>query len=301
MRTTSPFGVSSTRPTIRPAARAPSTKSKPTSFASQTSAARASTDRRTAAWPVVWIGVAQDAEDRRRPGARDHHGAAGDDEAEHDEQDRLGRGAVDAGEEDRDHDDRPELSCDARPQHGAAERRRQQAGVGEHRDERPERGRGQRDADQPALGVEAAGVQREPDRRSRARASRPSRACRAAAPAAARASRPPRSRRRRRGTRARSSRGTSMYWSACAQSSTCGPIRIPSTISTTTVGSTTRWWIRDRIAPSVDAASTRTSDWASSAGGAAASRGGARSCAGESMTCRDRGRRDAEMHRERPR
>src|SRR5262245_7965996 len=40
-------------------------------------------------------------------------------------------------------------------------------------------------------------------------------------------------------------------------------MRIPSTISTTTVGSTRWWWIRERIAPRLDAARTSTRDWRS--------------------------------------
>ena len=52
---------------------------------------------------------------------------------------------------------------DAGPEHRRAERRRQQARVGEHRDERPERGRAERDAEQPALGVETAACSDEAD------------------------------------------------------------------------------------------------------------------------------------------
>jgi hypothetical protein len=74
--------------------------------------------------------------------------------AEGDQQEHLGPGAVDAGEEDGDDDDRPELSCDTGPQHGAPERRAEQARVREDRDECSQRGRRKRDPEQPALGFE---------------------------------------------------------------------------------------------------------------------------------------------------
>ena len=108
--------------------------------------------------------VAQDAEDARRPRAHHGRGAAGHDRAEDDEQDGLLPRAVDAGQEDRDDDDRPELAGDARAERRSTERGRQQTGVGEDRHECAERGRAQRDADQPALGVEPAGMERVADR-----------------------------------------------------------------------------------------------------------------------------------------
>ena len=83
--------------------------------------------------------------------------------AEADEEQELGERAVRAGEEDRDDHDRPELAGDARSEHRRAEPRRQQARVGEHRDERSERGRAERDAEQPALRIETADVQQEAD------------------------------------------------------------------------------------------------------------------------------------------
>ena len=188
------------------------------------------------------------------------------------------------------------------PEHGAAERRRQQAGVGEDRHERAERGRGQRDADQPALGVEPAGVQREADAQPERERDRP-----AARAARERAPRHVLLDHLEPGEEEEEHEPEVREEARCtgrprAQPSTSGPIRIPSTISTTTVGSTSRWWTRDRIAPSADAASTRTSDCASSAAARRRAKRAARSCAGESMACRDRGRRDAgRCTRERPR
>ena len=78
-----------------------------------------------------------------------------DEAAEHDQQDDLGDGAVGAGEKDGDHDDRPELSGDPGAEHGAPERCRRQARVGEDRHERSERCRRERDPEQPALRVQA--------------------------------------------------------------------------------------------------------------------------------------------------
>ena len=85
---------------------------------------------------------------RRPPGERD-------DGAEDDEEEHLGDRPVHAGQEDRDDDDRPELSRDAVAENRGAERRLEQAGVGQDRDERPERRRRERDAEDPALGVDA--------------------------------------------------------------------------------------------------------------------------------------------------
>ena len=121
------------------------------------------TDRRTAAWPVVCTVCWRTRTTRGRARAergcrRDQH-----DGAEDEEEQGLGGGAVGAGEEDRDDHDRPELTRDAGAQHRRAERRREQACVGEDRDEGAERGRAERHAEQPGLGVETGLVQDKAD------------------------------------------------------------------------------------------------------------------------------------------
>ena len=60
-----------------------------------------------------------------------------------------------------------------------------------------------------------------------------------------------------------------MYSSTSAMSSTSGPMTIPRTISSTTVGSTSRWCSLDRSAPRLDAARTRTSELRSASATAA--------------------------------
>jgi hypothetical protein len=74
-----------------------------------------------------------------------------------------------------------------------------------------------------------------------------------------------------RNTRPRLAR-KSMWVSTFAQPSPCGPIRIPSAISSTTVGRTIRLCSLDRIAPALAAASTSTSEPASGTGTSAATR-----------------------------
>ena len=162
IRTGAASGELSARPTTRPPANAPSTKSKPASTERKTRAASVNTESRTAAWPVVctvcW------STRRRAAGARGaRRGGEQHDHAEDEEKHRLGERAVGAGEEDRDDEDRPELARDAGAQDRRAERRRKQIGVGEDRDEGAERRRAQRDAEQPALRVDARPVQREAD------------------------------------------------------------------------------------------------------------------------------------------
>ena len=63
-----------------------------------------------------------------------------------------------------------------------------------------------------------------------------------------------------------------MYTFTCAMPSASGPMRIPSTISTTTVGSTKRMCQRESTAPSVVARKTSTSDLPSARVSSAASR-----------------------------
>ena len=60
-----------------------------------------------------------------------------------------------------------------------------------------------------------------------------------------------------------------MWLSTCARPSPSGPIRIPSRISSTTVGRTIRRWSLDRIAPALAAASTSTSEPTSAVASAA--------------------------------
>ena len=141
-----------------------------------------------------------------------------------------------------------------------------QAGVGEDRHERPERRRRERDPEQPPRRIDAGDVEHDPDAETERRARSPSRRSRARRSSAARASRSPRGRRRRRGTRARGSRGRATYASVLAQPSTSGPITIPSTISTTTVGRMIVRCMRERSAARLEAASTSTSE--SRSGGA---------------------------------
>ena len=62
-----------------------------------------------------------------------------------------------------------------------------------------------------------------------------------------------------------------MWLSTSARPNPSGPIRIPSTISNTTVGRTIRRCSLDRIAPALAAARTSTSDPASGNGASAAS------------------------------
>ena len=51
-----------------------------------------------------------------------------------------------------------------------------------------------------------------------------------------------------------------MFSFAFAQPNASGPIKIPSTISSTTVGRTRWWWNRERIAAAAAAPRTQTSD-----------------------------------------
>ena len=99
-----------------------------------------------------------------------------DDGAEHDEKEHLGDGPVHAGQKDRDDDDRPELARDAVAENRRSERRLEQAGVGQDRNERPERCRRQCDAEDPALGVDTRLLEdrpgREPDRQRHGPAGR---------------------------------------------------------------------------------------------------------------------------------
>ena len=130
----------------------------------------------------------------------------------------------------------------------------------------------------PAPARAATTLHRCPPRTARLRQRGPARArppnlrSRARGNLEARGARQPRARRRRTGTRARRSPGN-RYTGRPARCPAPGSQGlIPSTISTTTVGSTKRLCTRDRIAPALAAARTRTSETRSGGGTAASSR-----------------------------
>ena len=263
---------------MRPAANAPSTKSKPTSRASRTSAASTSTrqphrrltgrvDRLAQDRAGSAGGRARSAVAARRPRRRAPKTTS-----------RIASVAApyDAGQEDRDDDDRPELAGDAGAEHGA----RRAASASRPASARigtsvPSAVVASAIAEQPPVGVErraaCSGVaDRQPERERERPAARAARERRAAA----RASRPPRARRRRRGTRGRSSRGTSMYESASAQPSTCGADQDPEHDLDARPSAARAGGGRARGSPpSAEAASTRTSQLRFGCGTAAATAG----------------------------
>jgi hypothetical protein len=113
-------------------------------------------------------GLLQHSKDTRRPRANCGRRGEHDDAAERKQEEKLRHGAVLAREEDRDDDDRPELSGNACAEHGRTESCRQQAGIAEDRDEGAERGRSHGDTEHPPLGVKPCLLQydanQEPDR-----------------------------------------------------------------------------------------------------------------------------------------
>ena len=203
---------------------------------------------RTAACPVVWTVSWIALHDAWRPGAHHHDGGEGDDPAEGDQKQDLAERAVDAREEDRDEDDRPELAGDPGSEHGRPEPRGEQAGVHHDRDERSRapssraRRRAATTARRP-LPPAARARWPSPSTSEIAQPMLPMRSARwgtflSITSMPAMKNRKPRPRLERK----------LRYGSTFAMSSTCGPIRIPSRISITTVGSTTRRWNLDSSA-----------------------------------------------------
>ena len=136
----------------------------------------------------------------------------------------------------------------------------EQAGVAEDRDERAERGGAERHAEQPGLGVEPRLVQHEADGEADRERDRP-----ADRPAHERPARDALLDHLEPGEEeeedeAEVGEEVDVGCRPPRSSSPSGPIRIPSTISSTTVGSTIRLWSLERIAPALAAARTSTSE-----------------------------------------
>ena len=214
------------------------------------------TDRRTAAWPVVCTVCWSTRTTPRRASAergcrRDQH-----DRAEDEEEQRLGGRRRSAREEDRDDDDRPELARDAGAEHrrrrAASRAGRASASIGTsvpsaRRAERHPEQPGPRRRDPPCAG---RGRRR---RRSRAETAQPI-VPRTSERRATRCSISSRPAKKNRNTRPRSAR-KSMWLSISARPSPSGPMRIPSTISSTTVGRMIR-----RAQPRQNRSGTRRSE-----------------------------------------
>ena len=218
---------------MRPAAKPPSSRSRPRWEATSASAKTSTTIQRTASCELLsivrstWQGAARRAYRHNRDG----HGQG--DEGDQDQ--RVVQRAL-RREDQRQQQDRPELPDRAGGEEIRAEPRAQLAGVREDGDQGADRRRRQRRPHVDERHDDAGRGQHAAERVGDGERQRPAHAGRAAAAPRGSARCRSRSRRRRRASRARGLAKKSVKLLTWARSSACGPITTPRQSSTTTTG-----------------------------------------------------------------